>query len=55
MFVDHAGNIVLALGRSKSGKRRGEDEFGIVDSGPVALVVAAFLRQHLWDHCGTKL
>ena len=49
MFVDHAGNIVLALGRSKAGKRRGEDEFGIVDSGPVASVIAAFLSQHPWD------
>ena len=49
MFVDHAGNIVLAMGRSKSGKRSGEDEFDILDSGPVASVVAAFLRQHPWD------
>ena len=29
MFVDHEGNIVLALGRSKSGQKRGEDEFGL--------------------------
>ena len=49
MFVFHSGNTVLALGRSKSSKRRGEDEFGIVDSGPVPSVVAAFLRQHPWD------
>ena len=49
MFVDHAGNIILALGRSMTGKRRGEDAFGTVDSGPVASIIAVSLSQHSWD------
>ena len=41
--VDRAGNIILALGMSKSGKRRGELEYGLVEAGPVAVLVQCFL------------
>ena len=49
LYVDYTGNVIIALGRRQSGKRRGEDEFAIIDAGPVATVVALFLRLHQHD------
>ena len=46
MFVDHVGNVVLALGRTKSGKRKGEDEYAILDAEPIASIVTHYLRMH---------
>ena len=43
VFVDNHGGIVISLGQSKSGKRRGENEFAIIDPSPVATIIAMFL------------
>ena len=42
-FYDAAGNLVVALGQSKSGKRRGEDEFAVIDASPVTCILRLFL------------
>ena len=41
---DRTGNVVIALGQSKSGKRRGEQEFAIIDAGPPAALVRSFVQ-----------
>ena len=46
IFVDTQGNVIIALGRSKTGKRRGEDEFSIIDAGPIATLVSWFIGLH---------
>ena len=38
IYQDHAGNIIVALGRSESGKRRGEEAFGLTEASPVTTI-----------------
>ena len=41
--TDRRKNLILSLGMSKSGKRRGEAEYAIIKAGPVATLIGIFL------------
>jgi hypothetical protein len=42
-YTDRRNNLIISLGMSKSGKRRGEAEYAIISAGPVATLVGIFL------------
>ena len=53
-IADSAGHLVLYLGQCKSGKRRGEEEYAIIDHAPVCSLLGIFCanRNPLDKVCG---